>query len=184
VAARPTHYDVLDVAPDAAPTEIRKAYLALARQYHPDFHTDAGAAARAANEREMQRINDAWSVLSDEQRRAAYDRSLRAEATEASKPRGPGSASYDFTPIDDDDTDYAALLDEAPIGDGARVSRGLQMLPVVGIVGGLAVLALGLLLRTTFFLAFGVIAIVFGVLSFIATPVVAIMRSYRSDPDG
>jgi curved DNA-binding protein CbpA len=180
VAARPTHYDVLDVAPDAAPTEIRKAYLALARQYHPDFHTDAGAAARAANEREMQRINDAWSVLSDEQRRAAYDRSLRPETAE---PRRPGSASYDFTPIDDDDTDYAALLDEAPIGDGARVSRGLQMLPVVGILGGLAVVALGLLLRTTFFLAFGVIAIVIGVLSFVATPVIAIMRSYQSDPD-
>jgi curved DNA-binding protein CbpA len=181
VASRPTHYDVLDVESDASPNEIRKAYLALARQYHPDFHTDAGAAARAANEREMQRINEAWSVLSDEQRRAAYDRSLRPEAAET---RGPGSARYDFTPIDDDDTDYAALLDEAPIGDGARVSRGLQMLPVVGILGGLAVLALGLLLRTTFFLAFGVIAIVIGLLSFVATPVVAIMRSYQSDPDG
>lgn len=181
MAARPTHYDVLDVAPEATPAEIRKAYLALARTYHPDFHTGAGAAARAANEREMQRINDAWTVLSDEQRRAAYDRSLRPEASPS---RGPGAASYDFTPIDDDDTDYAALLDDTPSGDGARVSRSLQMLPVVGILGGIVVLALGLLLRTTFFLAFGVVAIAIGLLSFIATPLVAIMRSYQSDPDG
>lgn len=181
MATRPTHYDVLDVAPEATPAQIRKAYLSLARTHHPDFHTGASAAARAANEREMQRINDAWSVLSDEQRRADYDQSLRRDVSAS---RRPGPASYDFTPIDDDDTDYAALLDDAPIGDGASVPRGLQMLPAVGVLGGILVLGLGLLLRTTFFLAFGVLAIVIGLLSFIATPVVAIMRSYQSDPDG
>ena len=181
MASQPTHYDVLDVAPGASAAEVRKAYLALARAHHPDFHTDAGSSARLANEREMQRINDAWSVLGDEQRRKTYDDELRRRNRVQ---RRPGAASYDFTPLDDDDTDYAALLDDAPVGDGATVSRSLQMLPAIGLLGGLGVLALGMLLRTPFFLAFGVLAMVIGALSFVATPVVAIMRSYRSDPDG
>lgn len=178
--AEPTHYDLLEVAPNASPAEIRKAYLALARTHHPDFHTGGTERTRAANEREMQRINDAWAVLGDDQRRAAYDDGLHRRAQIE---RRPGAASYDFTPIDDDDTDYAALLDDAPPGDGASVSRSLQLLPVVGLLGGLAVLVLGLLLRTPFFIAFGVVALGIGVLSFIATPIVAIMRSYSSDPD-
>ncbi|MCU0311625.1 MAG: J domain-containing protein [Acidimicrobiales bacterium] len=181
MAGDPTHYDVLDVAPGATPAEIRAAYLALARAHHPDFHTTSSAATRAANEREMQLVNEAWAVLGDERRRREYDDELRRRRRDE---RRPGAASYDFTPIDDDDTDYAALLDDEPVGDGATVSRGLQMLPAVGVLGGLGVLVLGMLLRTTFFLAFGVAAVVIGVLAFVATPVVAVMRSYRSDPEG
>ena len=43
------HYEVLGVVPDSEPGEIRKAYLAAARRYHPDFHADADAAVRAGN---------------------------------------------------------------------------------------------------------------------------------------
>jgi hypothetical protein len=176
----PTLYDLLDVAPSASAADIRKAYLSLAREHHPDYHTGRDPSARAANEREMQRINGAWAVLGDEQRRRAYDDELRRRVRAE---RGPGAASYDFTPIDDDDTDYAALLDDEPVGDGARVSKGLQMLPVVGVVAGLVVLVAGMVLRTNVLLAWGVIALAIGVLSFVATPVIAVMRSYRSDRD-
>ena len=57
-------YEVLQVDRHAEPEVIRGAYRALARKYHPDF----GGSARL-----MASINEAWSVLGDAARRAAYD---------------------------------------------------------------------------------------------------------------
>lgn len=73
------HYVVLQVQPGAEVEVIRAAYRVLARKYHPDH---GGDAAR------MIALNDAWDVLGDPDRRAAYDAS-RAEA--AHRP-GFGSA--------------------------------------------------------------------------------------------
>ena len=56
--------------------EIRRAYLALARQHHPDAHTRDGPAARARAEARMREINDAWALLSDPERRRRYDATL------------------------------------------------------------------------------------------------------------
>ncbi len=57
-------YEVLQVDRKAEPEVIRAAYRALARKYHPDF---GGGARRMAS------INEAWAVLGDPARRAAYD---------------------------------------------------------------------------------------------------------------
>ncbi len=66
-----TYYDVLDLDRDATPEEIRDAYRALARQYHPDVvGQDAKSQARFAL------IGEAYRALSDPQRRYQYDRSL------------------------------------------------------------------------------------------------------------
>jgi DnaJ-domain-containing protein 1 len=175
-----THYDVLDVEPDATAAEIRKAYLALARAYHPDYHVGAGPAARLANEREMQRINEAWAVLGDPARRRAYDDALRRPDPDAPRRR---PADYSFTPLAEDDTDYAALLDDMPI-EGTKVSKGLQVLPAAAVLVGLGALALGMVLSATFVLAWGLVVLVLGGLAFLATPLIAIMRSYQSDRDG
>ena len=43
------HYAVLGVSESAAATEIRRAYLGLARAHHPDFHEAGDEAARSAN---------------------------------------------------------------------------------------------------------------------------------------
>lgn len=59
-------YKVLQVDPEAEPEVIRAAYVSLAKKYHPDV--GLGSAHR------MVRINEAWSVLGDPARRAAYDR--------------------------------------------------------------------------------------------------------------
>lgn len=59
-------YAVLGVEPGASDTEIRRAYVALARRFHPD--TNPGAEDR------MRAINEAWAVLGDRGRRAAWDR--------------------------------------------------------------------------------------------------------------
>ncbi|WBY03330.1 DnaJ C-terminal domain-containing protein [Ramlibacter tataouinensis] len=61
------YYQVLGVAPDATEDDIRKAYRQLARKYHPDVSKEPGAAARMAE------VNEANTVLSDPEKRAAYD---------------------------------------------------------------------------------------------------------------
>ena len=65
-------YEVLQVHPRAEAEVIRAAYRTLARKYHPDH---GGDAAR------MIALNDAWDVLGDPVRRAAYDATLRPAAT-------------------------------------------------------------------------------------------------------
>ena len=68
------HYQVLKVAADAPVEVIRAAYRALAARHHPDrCGDDPSAAAR------MQRVNQAYRVLSDPALRARYDAVLRRE---------------------------------------------------------------------------------------------------------
>lgn len=61
------YYQVLGVARDATDEAIKKAYRKLARKFHPDVSKEADAAAR------MSEVNEAHAVLSDPERRAAYD---------------------------------------------------------------------------------------------------------------
>ena len=73
-----SHYDVLGVAPTATHEEIRVAYHEKARQLHPDRVGEQEDARRA-----MQDVNEAWRVLGDAGRRAAYDRAAAAAAAAA-----------------------------------------------------------------------------------------------------
>jgi len=77
VPGRSTHYDVLGVRSDATPDEIRRAYLRLARELHPDRNPNDGSADELA----MRDVNEAWRVLRDRASRDAYDRSLARPAT-------------------------------------------------------------------------------------------------------
>ena len=61
------YYQVLGVARDASAEAVKKAYRQLARKYHPDVSKEADASAR------MSEVNEAYAVLSDAERRAAYD---------------------------------------------------------------------------------------------------------------
>jgi molecular chaperone DnaJ len=62
------YYEVLNVSRTASEDEIRKAHRKLVLQYHPDRNTDHGASEM------FKEIQEAYEVLSDRERRAAYDR--------------------------------------------------------------------------------------------------------------
>ncbi len=63
------YYEILGVARDASPDEIKKAFRALARDTHPDANPDDPEA-----EARFREIAEAYEILSDPQRRAAFDR--------------------------------------------------------------------------------------------------------------
>lgn len=63
------YYEVLGVGRTATADELKKAYRKQARQYHPDVNRDNHAAEESFKE-----VNEAYEVLSDSDRRAAYDR--------------------------------------------------------------------------------------------------------------
>jgi len=63
------YYEVLSVTRDASGTEIKKSYRKLAIKYHPDKNPDDHEA-----EEKFKELGEAYDVLSDDQKRAAYDR--------------------------------------------------------------------------------------------------------------
>lgn len=66
--AKRDFYEVLGVPKTASQDDLKKAYRKLARQYHPDLHKDDPDCAEKFKE-----LSEAYSVLSDEQKRAQYD---------------------------------------------------------------------------------------------------------------
>ena len=62
------YYEVLDVPRTASKNDIKQAFRRLARQYHPDVSDHPDAEAR------FKEINEAYEVLSDDEKRARYDR--------------------------------------------------------------------------------------------------------------
>src|SRR5258705_12421248 len=67
-ASKRDYYDILGVSRNATDEEIKKAFRRLAKQYHPDANKEQGVEARFIE------IKEAYEVLRDPQKRAAYDR--------------------------------------------------------------------------------------------------------------
>ena len=74
------YYELLSVAPDADPDQIRTAYRTLAQIYHPDRLSHLKPEARAFAEERFKALNQAYGVLSDAGKRAAYDATLKQPA--------------------------------------------------------------------------------------------------------
>jgi curved DNA-binding protein len=109
------YYEVLGVARDATAEAVKKAYRGLARKFHPDVNPgDKGAEAK------FKEVQQAYDILSDQEKRALYDRHGRAafEGMAAAGPRvnpaewsarfgqpggpgpgGPGGESFDFSDL-------------------------------------------------------------------------------------
>ncbi len=95
MANKRDYYDVLGVSRAASSDELKKAYRRLAREYHPDVSN-----APNADER-FKEISEAYEVLSDDQKRAAYDRFGHAGVNNG----GPGFSGFGF------DSDFGTVAD-------------------------------------------------------------------------
>src|SRR5262245_21290011 len=82
--AKQDYYELLGVNRGASAEEIKRAYRKLAMQYHPDRNPGDKTA-----EHKFKEISEAYDVLKDDQKRAAYDRFGHA-AFEGGAGRGPG----------------------------------------------------------------------------------------------
>lgn len=82
------YYEVLGVSRDADQKTIKRAFLKLARQLHPDVNKAPDA------EEKFKEVNEAYTVLSDERKRANYDRYGNADG-----PQGFGSDYVDMSDI-------------------------------------------------------------------------------------
>ena len=119
------YYEVLGLKRDAAEADIKKAYRRLAMKHHPDRNTeDKDAEAR------FKEAKEAYEVLSDAKKRAAYDQFGHAGVdAHAAGARGPGGAGFDPNDV------FGEIFGEA-FGDifsggrgrgGQRVYRGADL---------------------------------------------------------
>ncbi len=74
----PDYYAILEVSPTATATEIRRSYRRLARLHHPDLN-------QQALDIHIKRLNEAYEVLRDPRKRAAYDQQRAVEKRRAAE---------------------------------------------------------------------------------------------------
>lgn len=120
--ATETYYDILQVPETASAEEIKKSYISLVKQYHPDKAEGDESKQEKYNEI-LLRVMDAWEVLSDTEKKAAYDAELQAarkagvvvesaESSRGKKMSGMGRKTGDI------ETEYPISLALAAYGKG------------------------------------------------------------------
>jgi molecular chaperone DnaJ len=107
--AQRDYYEVLGVQKNASPEELKSAFRGLARKYHPDVNKEPDAEDR------FKEINEAYAILSDSEKRAAYDRYGHAGVN------GAGGAP-DFSSVDLSDI-FEEFFGFSGMGGGGRRSR-------------------------------------------------------------
>jgi molecular chaperone DnaJ len=110
--AKQDYYEQLGVERGASSEDLKKAYRKLAMQYHPDRNPGDAAA-----EQKFKELSEAYEVLKDEQKRAAYDRFGHAAFENGGGRGGPGSGDFNFA------QGFADIFDEM-FGDFMGGRRG------------------------------------------------------------
>jgi DnaJ-class molecular chaperone len=72
------YYQLLNLKPDAKPSDIKRAYHATSRTFHPDVNRHHDAETRRAIDEIAKRIAEAYSILRNPRRRKAYDQQIEA----------------------------------------------------------------------------------------------------------
>ena len=94
------YYEVLGVPKDADEAALKKAYRVLAKKYHPD--TNAGNAQAAEK---FKQITEAYSVLSDPEKKKMYDQFGSADYQGGQGPFGGANGGYQEFHFDGGDMD-------------------------------------------------------------------------------
>ena len=179
-------YEVLGVDRTVSHAEIRKAYVRLARDHHPDAHAGEGAQAVARAERRMRELNEAWSMLRDPATRDQHDRDrgiVAPPAPDVTRPAGKAT----WTPLADD-TGWMDDFDAWKEGDGDFVpperprssSRQLvTMLPVAVFAAAVVLGSVGMVMQLRALLAVAFVGVMASVFLFLAVTLLE-LRSGRS----
>jgi len=112
--AKSDFYETLSVERDSGADEIKKAYRKLAMKYHPDRNPGDKKA-----EKNFKDVNEAYEVLKDNDKRAAYDRFGHAAFEQGGGPGGFGGGASGFG------SGFADIFDEM-FGDFGGARRGSQ----------------------------------------------------------
>ena len=91
-ASKSDYYDILGISKNASADEIKKAYRKQALEWHPDRHKDDKETA----EKRFKGINEAYQVLSDSQKKSAYDQYGHSAFSPGGMPGGFGGAGGPF----------------------------------------------------------------------------------------
>jgi DnaJ-class molecular chaperone len=115
------HYTTLGVTADADQEVIQAAFRALAKKYHPDTASDTSPAASAR----FREINEAYSILSNQGKRADYDNTISAKTID---------------PIQHVREEQAATRPQEQRGVWDKVQYGAAALLVFGVGGAVLLL--------------------------------------------
>ncbi len=118
--AKRDYYEILGVAKAASADEIKKAYRKLAMKYHPDRNPDSKEA-----EEKFKEANEAYEMLSDEDKRAAYDRHGHAGVDPSMGAGGFGGGGANFSDIFGDV--FGDIFGGGQRGGGQRNNRGSDL---------------------------------------------------------
>lgn len=159
---------MLGVGRDATDVELRRAYVALARRFHPD--TNPGGEER------MRAVNEAWALVGDRERRAAYDRDHRARPAPDPGFRPDNPVDDGFDPRVQPDVPYR------PRSKPERDRRGLVTLaPVALFVGAAAVAGAGFFFDQPVFIGLGVAVFSVACIAMIVVLLTALVDARRDE---
>ncbi len=134
-----SYYEILGVSSNADNLTIKKAYRGLVKKYHPDIYKGED------RDTKFQEIQKAYDVLSDEDKRAAYDRTGHQNYEQSEKYGNAGSGfggfnSYQdfsgFSNFDGFGTQFKTVnFSDIPLWKKLLIFAGLALLAVIFVVG-------------------------------------------------
>jgi hypothetical protein len=162
-------YEVLGVADGASAEDVRRAYLRLAREHHPDYYVDAPPAERLAAEQRMRVINEAWALVRDPDRRRALE-------DERPRPFRPFDAD-----ADDPDPRDAPDIPYRPAPPLTSRRRLLIMAPVLALGTSVLAAIVGTFMSIPGILGVGVLLFLLSCVGFVVMPLLALTRARRDE---